>query len=51
VVVLGRCSIVDLPTVLIAAATLVALVKLGRRAPEPLLVAAAGGLLRLAISH
>jgi chromate transporter len=50
VVVLGRRSIVDLPTILIAAATLVALVKLGRRAPEPLLVAAAG-LLGLAISH
>jgi len=50
VVVLGRRSIIDLPTILIAAATLVALVKLGRRAPEPLLVAAAG-LLGLAISH
>jgi chromate transporter len=50
VVVLGRRSIIDLPTVLIAAATLVALVKLGRRAPEPLLVAAAG-LVGLAISH
>jgi chromate transporter len=50
VVVLGRRSIVDLPTILIAAATLLALVKLGRRAPEPLLVAAAG-LLGLAISH
>jgi chromate transporter len=50
VVVLGRRSIIDLPTVLIAAATLLALVKLGRRAPEPLLVAAAG-LLGLAISH
>jgi hypothetical protein len=50
VIVLGRRSIVDLPTILIAAATLLALVKLGRRAPEPLLVAAAG-LLGLAISH
>jgi chromate transporter len=50
VVVLGRRSIIDLPTILIAAATLVALVKLGRRAPEPLLVAAAG-LVGLAISH
>ena len=50
VVVLGRRSIVDLPTVLIAAATLLALVTLGRRAPEPLLVAAAG-LVGLAISH
>jgi chromate transporter len=50
VVVLGRRSIIDVPTILIAAATLVALVKLGRRAPEPLLVAAAG-LLGLAISH
>ena len=50
VVVLGRRSIIDLPTVLIAAATLLALVKLGRRAPEPLLVAAAG-LVGLAISH
>jgi chromate transporter len=50
VIVLGRRSIIDLPTILIAAATLLALVKLGRRAPEPLLVAAAG-LLGLAISH
>jgi chromate transporter len=50
VVVLGRRSIIDLPTILIAAATLLALIKLGRRAPEPLLVAAAG-LLGLAISH
>jgi chromate transporter len=50
VIVLGRRSIVDLPTILIAAATLLALVKLGRRTPEPLLVAAAG-LLGLAISH
>jgi chromate transporter len=50
VVVLGRRSIIDLPTILIATATLLALVKLGRRAPEPLLVAAAG-LLGLAISH
>jgi chromate transporter len=50
VIVLGRRSIIDLPTVLIAAATLLALVKLGRRAPEPLLVAAAG-LIGLAISH
>jgi len=50
VVVLGRRSIIDLPTMLIAAATLLALIKLGRRAPEPLLVAAAG-LLGLAISH
>jgi chromate transporter len=50
VVVLGRRSIIDLPTILIAAATLLALVKLGRRAPEPLVVAAAG-LLGLAISH
>ena len=50
VIVLGRRSIIDLPTILIAAATLVALVKLGRRAPEPLLVAAAG-LIGLAISH
>jgi chromate transporter len=50
VIVLGRRSIIDLPTILIAAATLVALVKLGRRAPEPLLVAAAG-LVGLAISH
>jgi chromate transporter len=50
VVVLGRRSIIDLPTILIAAATLLALVKLGRRAPEPLLVAAAG-LVGLAISH
>jgi chromate transporter len=50
VVVLGRRSIIDLPTVLIAAATLLALVTLGRRAPEPLLVAAAG-LVGLAISH
>jgi chromate transporter len=50
VIVLGRRSIIDLPTMLIAAATLLALVKLGRRAPEPLLVAVAG-LLGLAISH
>jgi chromate transporter len=50
VIVLGRRSIIDLPTILIAAATLVALVKLGRRAPEPLLVAVAG-LVGLAISH
>jgi chromate transporter len=50
VIVLGRRSIIDLPTILIAAATLLVLVKLGRRAPEPLLVAAAG-LLGLAISH
>jgi chromate transporter len=50
VIVLGRRSIIDLPTILIAAATLLALVTLGRRAPEPLLVAAAG-LLGLAISH
>jgi chromate transporter len=50
VIVLGRRSIIDLPTILIASATLIALVKLGRRAPEPLLVAAAG-LLGLAISH
>jgi len=50
VIVLGRRSIIDLPTVLIAAATLLALIKLGRRAPEPLLVAAAG-LIGLAISH
>jgi chromate transporter len=50
VIVLGRRSIIDLPTILIAAATLVALVKLGRRAPEPLLVAAAG-LVGLAISR
>jgi len=50
VVVLGRRSIIDLPTILIATATLLVLVKLGRRAPEPLLVAAAG-LLGLAISH
>jgi chromate transporter len=50
VIVLGRRSIIDLPTILIAAATLLALVKLGRRAPEPLLVAAAG-LVGLAISH
>jgi chromate transporter len=50
VVVLGRRSIIDLPTILIAASTLLALVKLGRRAPEPLLVAAAG-LIGLAISH
>jgi chromate transporter len=50
VIVLGRRSIIDLPTILIAVATLVALVKLGRRAPEPLLVAAAG-LVGLAISH
>ena len=50
VIVLGRRSIIDLPTILIAAATLLALVKAGRRAPEPLLVAAAG-LLGLAISH
>ena len=50
VIVLGRRSIIDLPTVLIAAATLAALVKLGRRAPEPLLVAAAG-LVGLVISH
>jgi chromate transport protein ChrA len=42
VMVLGRRSIIDLPTILIAAATLLALVTLGRRAPEPLLVAAAG---------
>jgi chromate transporter len=49
VIVLGRRSI-DLPTILIAAATLLALVELGRRAPEPLLVAAAG-LVGLAISH
>jgi putative chromate ion transporter len=34
VIVLGRRSIIDLPTILIAAATLVALVKLGRRAPS-----------------
>src|SRR5215218_821137 len=34
VVVLGRRSIIDLPTVLIAAATLLALVKLGRRGPR-----------------
>jgi chromate transporter len=50
VIVLGRRSIIDLPTILIAAATLVALVKLGRRVPEPLLVAAAG-LIGLVISH
>jgi len=50
VVVLGRRSIIDLPTILIAASTLLALVKLGRCAPEPLLVAAAG-LVGLAISH
>lgn len=50
VIVLGRRSIIDLPTMLIAAGTLLALVKLGRRAPEPLLVAAAG-LLGLAMSH
>lgn len=50
VIVLGRRSIIDLPTILIAAATLLALVKLGRRAPEPLLVAAAG-LVGLAIGH
>jgi chromate transporter len=50
VVVLGRRSIIDLPTILIAAATLLALITLGRRAPEPLLVAAAG-LIGLAISH
>lgn len=50
VIVLGRRSIIDLPTILIAAVTLLALVKLGRRAPEPLLVAAAG-LVGLAISH
>ena len=50
VIVLGRRSIIDLPTILIAAATLLALVKLGRRAPEPLLVAAAG-LIGLVISH
>ena len=50
VIVLGRRSIIDPPTILIAAATLLALVKLGRRAPEPLLAAAAG-LVGLAISH
>ena len=50
VIVLGRRSVMDLPTILIAAATLLALVKLGRRAAEPLLVAAAG-LVGLAISH
>jgi chromate transporter len=50
VIVLGRRSIIDLPTILIAAATLLALVKLGRRAPEPPLAAAAG-LVGLAISH
>jgi chromate transporter len=50
VIVLGRRSIIDLPTILIAAATLLALVKLRRRPPEPLLVAAAG-LVGLAMSH
>ena len=48
-IVLGRRSIIDLPTIPIAAGTLLALVKLGRRAPEPQLAAA--GLLGLAISR
>jgi len=39
--VLGRRAIVDLPTVLIAAATLLALVKV-KKVPEPLLILAAG---------
>jgi chromate transporter len=34
VIVLGRRSIIDLPTILIAAATLLAPVKLGRRPPS-----------------
>jgi len=40
-VVLGRRAIVDVPTVLIAAATLLVLVKV-KKAPEPLLILAAG---------
>jgi chromate transporter len=40
-VVLGRRAIVDVPTVLIAAATLLVLVK-AKKAPEPLLILAAG---------
>jgi chromate transporter len=41
-VVLGRRAIVDLPALLIALGTLAALLLLGRRAPEPALIAAAG---------
>lgn len=40
--VLGRRAIIDIPTALIAVATLVVLLKV-RRAPEPLVIVAAGG--------
>jgi chromate transporter len=42
-VVLGRRAIIDWPTAALALATLLALVKLAR-APEPLLILAAGGI-------
>jgi len=41
VIVLGRGSIVDLTTALIALVTVALLVRFGRRAPEPVIVAAA----------
>lgn len=48
VVVLGRRTIVDVPTALIAGVALGLLLRFGRRAPEPLIVLAAG-LLGLAL--
>lgn len=44
VVVLGRQSLIDIPTVMIAAITLVGLWSLGRKLPEPLVVLMAAGL-------
>jgi len=42
VIVLGRRSLIDLPTVLICLATLLLLARFGKRVPEPAVIAAAG---------
>ena len=41
-IVLGRRALTDLPTAMIAAATLGLLLLAGRRVPEPLVIVAAG---------
>ncbi len=53
VVVLGRQSLVDIPTLAIAVATLVALWNLGKKLPEPLvvLIAAGMGLVLYPLTH
>jgi len=53
VIVLGRQSLVDLPTVLIAIAALASLWFLGRKLPEPLVVAVAAvlGILLFPLTH